>query len=225
MANMKLNIQRFTDLDFDPNQTQNFMSALSTNIPRIAEGIDTLSNAINQLAKDWGDGHAEKEGNQFTADYRTLVTAAMQYVNSVGGFASSTGNSFANQYAVNAHYSYSATDTTVTVDDFKNVNETGKTGPVNDNIDSVFKSKYTQAISDIDNALKAVMSALQSNSNAFVTDVQSTAEGTIQSENANTRNALDNVTQSYSNYLEPYLDAAMELYNQAKAAASGAGSN
>ena len=223
MADMKLNIQRFTELDFDPNQTQSFMSALSTNIPKIAEGIDTLSDAINQLVKDWGDGHAEKEGNQFTADYRTLVRASINYINSVGGFASSTGNAFANQYAINSHFNFSLADTTVNVEDFKNVNETGKTGPVNDGIDATFKSKYTQAISEIDSALKAIMSSLQSNHNAFVTDVQSTAESTIQEENTSTRNALDNVTQSYSNYLEPYLDAAMQLYDQAKSAAAGTG--
>ena len=220
---MKLNIQRFTDLDFDPNQTQSFMSSLSSNIPRIAEGIDTLSNAINQLVKDWGDGHAESEGNQFTAAYRQLVSAAVEYINSVGGFASSTGNAFANQYAINTQFSFSLSDTTVTVEDFKNVNESGKTGPINDNIDSVFKGKYTQAISEIDTALKDIMSSLQSNPNAFVTDVQSTAESTIQQENTNTRNKLNDAVEAYSQYLEPYLNAAMDLYNQAKNAAAGAG--
>lgn len=223
MAMMKLNIQRFTDLDFDPNQTQSFMSSLSTNIPRIAEGIDTLSNAINQLVKDWGDGHAEKEGNQFTAAYRQLVAAAVEYINSVGGFASSTGNAFANQYAINSHFNFSLADTTVNVEDFKNVNESGKTGPINDGIDATFKSKYSQAISEIDTALKDVMSALQSNSNAFVTDVQATAESTIQQENTNTRNKLNSAVEAYSQFLEPYLNAAMDLYNQAKTAASGTG--
>lgn len=223
MAKMELNIQRFTELSFDPAQTEAFMSELSSNVPRVAEGIDTLSDAVNQLVKDWGDGHAEKEGNEFTDAYRKLIDAAMKYVNSVGGFAQSTGNAFASQYAVDASFSYSTTDVTTTVESFNNVNEQGKTGPVDDTIAATFKSRYTEAISEIDSALQSIMSALQSNSDAFVPDVQAEAESTINEENSNTRTALDNVTDAYSQFLEPYLDAAMELYSQAKTAAAGAG--
>ena len=163
MARMNLNIQRFDDLDHDPEQIANILSALNEGVPKITNGIDAINDAINQLIDDWGDGNAVEYGNQFNDAYRVFTDAAVHYVNSIGSWASSTGNAYASQYNVGVSFDYSQYEPSVKVGEFNETNGNGFKGPKDDTIAEPFKNKYNSSL----NLSSRVLASLVRLSNAF----------------------------------------------------------
>jgi len=229
MANLKLNIQRFdggdTRLDYNPNQTEGFISALQPAVQSVEAGILSITKGIDQLVKDWGDPNADQHGNQFNQEYKNLIRSAMEYVNSIGLFAKDTANAFANQYGIGTSYNYNPTDISKEPDDFQTTNSNGLTGPVSDGIDQPFLSAYNTGMDELNDALRQLKSALEMNPNAFTPDIQASAENTINEENTKFQNAIDATSRAYYDYLAPYLSAAASLNAQGSNAAAGAGSN
>lgn len=219
---MNLNIQRFDeDLDFKPAQTEAFVSTVNREVPKITSAIDDLTNGVNKLVEDWGDGHAKNEGNEFTKAYRNLAQHADAYVNSIGDFASSVGNAFCQQYNISTSFSFSKAPTQRVVNDFNEINKDGGVGPVDAGVSNRFKPVYENSISAITSALQAIDTALSSNRDAFVESTQNKAEESITTHSQAVRTALNNTSEAYTNYLDPYLSAAVELKSKADSAADG----
>lgn len=221
MAKMKLNIQRFTDLDFESGQTEALISILNTNVPKIAGAIDNLTDGVTKLTEDWGDGNAVQYGNEFTKAYRKLVQAANEYINSVGGWASSVGNAFAEQYAIGTRFNFNRGDVTKNAPDFIDKNSDGLEGPKDDNVANVFDNTYNASISEIESGLNAINNGFSENPNAFVADAQNDAQRVITEENAKIKNALDETANAYIQFLKPYVERAVELKIKSQNAANG----
>ena len=224
MANLKLNIKRFdTDLDYNPDQTESIMNTLNSEVPKIVEGIDTLTQAVTTLTENWRDGNAVDFGNVFTTPYKNLVKAVNTYVNSIGDFTQGAGKDYSEMYNVSWSGSYTETEQNKEASDFADRFDDGQVGPRHDQIGVNFKNSATPALDSIKSALQTIVSATQSNVNAFPDDVQSTFESTIRENNATAENELNATADVINTYLDKYVGASLELLAAKKSGAEGAG--
>ncbi len=222
---MNLNIQRFTgegtDLDFRPEQTEALMNGLSSHFPELVSAVDMLTEGVEKLTQDWGDGNAQKDANNFRSQYLSMVRTVNEYINSVGGWASSVGNAFCEKYSIGARVNFTEQSFRTDIPEFNVVNSTGATGPINDQVGVVFEKTFNTGMSDIQSALRSINNDFTSNPEAFLDDVYNDGYETVSTENEKTKNSIEKTAEQYINYLRPYITSDLELKTQSQNAAKG----